>query len=307
MYEIAIIGDLHVDTKVSSRRDDYFLTCLNKIEEVCNVCKNIIILGDVFNRPVLPNNYFIAFYNTLMNLKLTNGNNFYAIMGNHDLYNENEESLQKTVLGLCEATGIITVIKPNNSITISNYNFHTSYVNLKRAKEHLKGLNLQPNDILLLHHYFEDKYEGLVYDDIKDLKCSKIFLGHEHLPFTNLRKDYSNFTIFRCGSFLRNSAGKSNFERSIYYYILDNNTIKIGSLETMESALEVFTEKAFNQENLKRKQFLDNINEVIDKYKNNVGKNDKFSIQQILQELNAPMHVYTYLKSKYNAINEQFN
>ena len=88
MYKIGIIGDIHIDSKVSSRKDDYFSTCLEKLEEVANNCKNIIILGDVFNRPTLTNDYFIRLYDFLRYRCTCKGNNFYTIIGNHDVYNE---------------------------------------------------------------------------------------------------------------------------------------------------------------------------------------------------------------------------
>ena len=190
MYKIGIIGDIHIDSKVSSRKDDYFSTCLEKLEEVANNCKNIIILGDVFNRPTLTNDYFIRLYDFLRYRCTCKGNNFYTIIGNHDVYNELEDTLNKTVLGLCSATGVINIITPEQPAVIENIRFVTSYVKLKTAKEHLKNCDYNEDDVLLLHHYFEDKYEGLLYEDFLNVKCKRIFLGHEHLAFDKFKKEY---------------------------------------------------------------------------------------------------------------------
>ena len=305
MYKIGIIGDIHIDSKVSSRKDDYFSTCLEKLEEVANNCKNIIILGDVFNRPTLTTDYFIRLYDFLRYRCTCKGNNFYTIIGNHDVYNELEDTLNKTVLGLCSATEVINIITPEQPAVIENIRFVTSYVKLKTAKEHLKNCDYNEDDVLLLHHYFEDKYEGLLYEDFLNVKCKRIFLGHEHLAFDKFKKEYPDKILYRCGSLLRNSAGKKNFERGIYYFILDDE-VKIATLENVKPYTEVFNEKAIAQENLNRKRFLTDINDVISKYSNNLNVTNKFSIKHVLQELQTPDKNMSYIKSKYDIINEVF-
>ena len=306
MYNIAIVGDLHIDTKVSSRKDDYFQTCLQKINEVCSNCKNIIFLGDVFNRPTLPNDYFSLFYTHLNYLKSVNGNNFYTIIGNHDIYNENEESLNKTALGLCKVTGLIDIITPENPMCIDGYKFYSGYVSLEKTKQYLKDTTFDLNSILLLHQYFEDTYEGLTYSDFEQVNCNKIFFGHEHTPFNNFRKIYGTKEFYRCGSLLRNSANDSNLSRHIYYFILDNNEVKVCKLDNVQDAQDVFTEKAYNRENLNRNTFIKNINEVVLKYKENISVESKFSIKNILTELNTSNQCMAYIEEKYKTINEVF-
>lgn len=304
MYKFGIVGDVHIDTKISSRKDDYFQTCLDKISEVASNCENIIFLGDLFNRPTIPNEYFSQLYNHLNYLKLK-GNKFYSIIGNHDIYNELEESLNKTTLGLCQLTNLIEVIDATHPVNIAGYNFYTSYVNLEKAKEHLKALRLNENDVLLLHLYYEDKYEGLCYDDLKNIGSSYIFLGHEHTPFPDLRRCYNEYTIYRCGSLLRCSANTNNLSRDIFYYVFDNiSDIHCAKIECMRPSKDVFTEKACTRENLNRSKFLKNINEVIDKYTNNISTQSKFSIKNILESLNTPNKCLEYINEKYVKIGE---
>ena len=55
MYNIAIVGDLHIDTKVSSRKDDYFQTCLQKINEVTKtiqLCTNNILWESLYAKVI---------------------------------------------------------------------------------------------------------------------------------------------------------------------------------------------------------------------------------------------------------------
>ena len=307
MFKIGIVGDVHIATSVSSRKDNYFETCMNKIKEVSENCKNVIFLGDIFNTPTIPNNYFIELYTTLNYLKTVNGNNFYSIVGNHDVYQEREESLNKTSLGLCDTLGIIKLILPDKPVTIDNFTFYSTYVNLKKAKEDLKEKKFNENDILLLHHYFEDRYEGFKYEELKELGCKKIFFGHEHLPFEGFRKEYNEFTAYRCGSLLRNNAGTANLKRDIFYYIInDEDIVQIAKLDCMKKAEDVFTEKAFTQENLQKKQFLTDINDVIQKYTNNISTKNCFSIKNILEELKANDKVIQYIEDKYTLVGTTF-
>lgn len=305
MYNIAIVGDLHIDTKVSSRKDDYFQTCLNKITEVCENCNNVIILGDVFNRPTLSNEYFTQLYTHLSYLK-SRGVSFYSIMGNHDLYNEDETSLSKTCLGICDLIGLIKVIRPEYPINICGINFYTSYVNFNKAKDHLKTLKLQESDVLLLHHFYEDCSNSFSYDDLKLIGCKNIFLGHEHTPFEHLRRVTNSFTVYRCGSLLRNIANEANLKRDIFYFVM-NDTINPCKLESALPAKEVFIEKAYTQQNLNRRKFVTNINDVILKYTNNINTESKFSIKSILEEIKTPKQSMEYIKKKYTDINEVFN
>ena len=311
MYNIAIVRDLHLAPKVSSRVDDYFESCIEKIIEIANNCKNIIFLGDVFETPTLPFNYFITLYRELKYLTDIKGNRFYSIIGNHDIYNEREESLDRTTLGLCSETGLIKVIEPNNPINIDGYIFHSSYVNFEKCRQHLYDISMPEkygdNDILLLHQYYEDMYECLKYDDLKDVGFKHIFLGHEHKPMEQFRTITSQFTIYRCGSCGRNKSEPFNLNRDIYYFILDSEGFKVSKLDCTKPAKDVFSEEAYNQENIKKKQFIRNINEVINKYTNNITVQDKFSIKNILQELQIPDKCLQYIEEKYKQINEVFN
>lgn len=311
MYEVAIVGDLHLAPKVSSRTDDYFESCIEKIHEIASNCRNVIFLGDLFETPTLPANYFIQLYRELNYLKNIKGNNFYSIIGNHDIYNEREESLDRTTLGLCNETDIVEVIVPNNPKIIENYTFHTSYVNYDSCKKHLKELHITErygeHDILLLHQYFEDLYQCLKYEDLKNIGFKHIFFGHEHKPMDNLRTVYNEFTAYRCGSCGRNKAESFNLIRDVFYFILDKGEIKCSKLECLKPASEVFTEEAYTQQNLKKKEFLTNINDVIGKYTNNINVQDKFSIKSILKELQTPDKCMEYINNKYTQINEVFN
>lgn len=303
---IAIVGDLHIKQTVASRIDNYFETCLNKLEQITNKYNNIIFLGDVFDAPTMSLNYLNLFYRFLMDAKIKKGVKFYSIIGNHDIYNEREDSLNKTSLGMCSITDVIQVILPNVPTVIEGKTFHTSFVNLKKAKEHLKDARFNKEDILLLHHSFEDMNEGLFFTDLKDVGCSKIFFGHEHNAFEKGSLDCVNFTAYRCGALLRTSSIYYNLTRDIYYFGLKGDEVVIESIEC-ESSDKIFKYDAINKGNLKKKEFLSNINAVIRKYTNNVSNQEVYCLRTILEDLKAPLPTVEYIKSIYDKVGEKFD
>ena len=305
MSRIAIVGDVHLAVSVSSRIDDYFNTCLNKLAEIARDNTHVIFLGDVFNTPLIANSYFISFYNFLQKY-IEQGVQFYSIVGNHDVYNEREDSLDRTTLGLCDTLGVIRLILPNRPLTIGDITFHTTYVNLEKARKHLSTQHYGDGDILLLHHFFEDQYEGFSYDELAKLGCQHIFLGHEHTPFPSARKVYNEFTVYRSGSLLRNSAGIKNFNRGIFYFIIEDSEIKGCTVECAHPAEDVFTHKALTQQDLHRKEFVTNINDVLNKYALATTTQSKFSIQEVLIGLNCPEHAVNYIRGKYELVGENF-
>lgn len=307
MYNYGIVGDIHIAPSVSSRVDDYFATCLKKISEVANNCKNVIILGDVFNTPSIQNNYFVELYNTLSYFN-GRGVSFYSIIGNHDIYNEREDSLNRTSLGLADATGIIKLITVDNPITIGNYRFNTSYVNYNRAITHLDTMTYGENDILLLHHFHNDGFDGIDQNLLEKTKIKHVFFGHEHNSFEQGLIKYPNLTAYRCGSLLRNAANDYNLVRDIFYYVFDDiNEIKGCTVDCAQPASSVFTQKAYTRENYLKKEFLSNVNEVVDKYSAKISEQEKFSIVSILRELQTPEENFNYIRTKYELIGERFN
>lgn len=307
MYEIVIVGDVHICMDVPSRLDNYLDSVLAKIDEISNKAKNVIFLGDLFNQPVVPYNCYSKVWNLLSYHSSTRGVKYYSIIGNHDIPNELETEINKTALGLLAEQDAITLITTEQPVEIEGRRFFTGPVNFKRCKEYLRN-NIgcfRKDDFLLLHQYYEDDFECLTYEDLKDLGCSNIFLGHHHKPFDGLRKVYPNMTIYRCGSLGRNKAEDFNFTRDVYYYYIDSE-VHCATIECLKQATEVFKPDALNHTNLRKREFVKGINDIIAKYSNNISTENKFSIKTILQELNTPVDCMSYISSIYNKHNERF-
>ena len=132
-------------------------------------------------------------------------------------------------------------------------------------------------------------------------------MGHHHKPVEGLQKNYNNLTVYRCGSLGRNKAEDFNFTRDIYYFTIEGKEVKFHIVENIKQATEVFKPEALSKVNLKKKEFIRSINDIIQKYTNNISTENKFSIKTILTELNTPIKTMSYIESIYNKISERFD
>ena len=300
---IAIVGDLHIAPKPINRIDDYFNVILHKIEQISENCDKVIFLGDIFSKPKIDESFVNSLIKHLTYLKGKYNTTFYSIVGNHDVLSEDEINLDLSSLGILFNTGIIIPILPGNKVSIDEYNFTTIPVNYKKAKEFLKDKKYESNDILLVHHEYETGTNCFNYEDFKNLGCKMIFLGHDHKPFEQGRIIYPEFTIYRSGSLSRNIAIDYNFERTIYYYVIENGNVTCSPIQC-SPAQNVFTVEALNRENYKKKKFIESIDTVIEKYKQSMSKTSNMSIIETMRGLGAKDNNIRYIKTKYEIIGE---
>ena len=317
--KIAIIGDVHYDKQASSRTDNYWETCIDKLQEVANNSDAIICCGDFFNTCSINSSFLIPLVNFLRKYKKDIGRPIYTIIGNHDVRSEEEKYLNQSELGLFESIGLIQVLKPNDVLQIYGCEFITSYVNFDKCVNHLHSLTYKSDRlvVLLLHQLFMDGPKSITIDDVKKLAIQTtikyIFLGHEHCPFSNegvIKID--DIVVGRSGSLVRNRADAYNLSRVPFYFLLDTHDKSLSRLELSctQPASLVFTEDAYNQTNLKKKRFQESVNkyfqEIVNRYKNNnINKNnEKFSIVKTLKEdIKCSEECFNYIKSKYAQLN----
>ena len=261
----------------------------------------------------MPLSYINRLYTHFIYCKTTYNCEFYSIIGNHDISNELERTVNNTSLGNMFTTGAIHPILVEKPLIIDNYRFNTTYVRFTKARKHIKAMqgqygNDKYTDVLCVHHFYEDTSDCFTYDDYKGLGCKYIFMGHEHCPLPQGKIEYPEFTIFRSGSMTRGIAAEYNFDRTLYYIVIDTETDNI-YCEVIDAkpAKDVFTQESFTRENYQRTKFVESIDNIIDKYANNTSVQDKFSIYNILLEINAGSNHIEYIRSKYQKIGERFD
>ena len=308
---IAIVGDVHIAPIPKNRIDDYFNVALDKIEQIAKKNNFVIFLGDIFSKPKIDESFVNPLIDHLRYCMEKYETRFYTIIGNHDVQSELESELGKSSLGTLQVARVMDIITPDKPLQISadkSYIFNTIPVKYESAMEYIKDKNYKvPNcvNILLVHHEYETGTNKLTYGDIKDLGCDMVFFGHDHCPLPEGRIIYPNMTVYRSGSLMRNIAQDYNFTRQVYYYTINNGVVGCQAIEH-RPANEVFTIESFTREQYQKKKFVESIDTLIDKYKNNITTQDKFSMESILRGLKAPDSVIAYIKSKYESHGERF-
>ena len=313
MTKIAVLGDTHIDVKCSSRTDDYLDTCVKKFAEVADTVGeggHIIVLGDMFHRPSVPAYAVVTFLTLLNKLRLRNIN-VHTILGNHDVYNYREQSLVNTNVGILQAAGVLDVLLPDNVLSIDNFSFYTSYVDLDKCKQHIssfKVLDTSSVNIMLLHQHIDGVHSGVTYDELKSLQNIKyIIFGHEHSPMQQLFEQLDDKLLWRLGACLRNTADSFNLDRIPMYLVFDtkNGGFEIYTFETAQQGVDIFNDDAYNKTNLKKKQFIQSIDEVLSRY-NTVHVKPTLTMYGILKEINTPQANLNYLEGVYSRIGKDF-
>lgn len=114
------LTDTHIrGTSPRSRTDDYQQTLKQKLTEVKELVqrrKVDIVLhgGDIFDRPNLSPAVVRDFVQLFQQFEVP----IYAVAGNHDMYGHNPSTLDRTMLGLLDALGIIRLLREGQRVPI---------------------------------------------------------------------------------------------------------------------------------------------------------------------------------------------
>lgn len=251
-----IVGDTHFNNLTpSSRRDDYAETTLEKLDTLLKKCvenkaNRVIFLGDLFHKPKQPLDYLNALVDKFTKFKDENIT-LYTISGNsHDIFNDRQDSLPRTSLGLLFATG---VIKPLGYISLNSVKNTTTFWGYHYPD---KPILIPKNDtydknIAICHLFFE---ENMDEDEIKTDEAIKLnynyyCLGHSHTQFENVTLD-NGAVILRPGSLTRGTAHQYQLSKKVAVDAI--KIYKDGQIEVnrnflkVKPAEEVFTTNAIN-------------------------------------------------------------
>lgn len=242
---IAIVGDPHVQyNNPVCRLDFYFDAILDKLQQVFNGNKYTVLLGDLFSNPVLDIQGLYRLVG-LLNYYKSLGGKLYTIIGNHDIYSWNINTINKTTLGLLAKLELIEIIDANlegalRDIKIGSYKIIP--VPLNYNKNEIPKVDDEHN-ILIGHCFYafdKDKKHSLEYEDLKDLGYEYIFFGHDHEYYKP--KIIEKSILYRPGSLGRISSHSYNLTRNIIYYQLDIDSKEVSEVKLkVKNKEEVFT------------------------------------------------------------------
>jgi DNA repair exonuclease SbcCD nuclease subunit len=122
MMRLLYFTDTHIrGTSPRGRIDDFFVSMKQKLTEIIQIAKEnkvhyVLHGGDVFDRPNLSPSVVREFAKLFREFPVP----VYAIAGNHDIYGHNPATVDRTMLGLLEAFGVLTLIKRNDCIELTD-------------------------------------------------------------------------------------------------------------------------------------------------------------------------------------------
>jgi len=243
MSNVFIIGDLHLKAAAPiSRKDDYPVAILNKLEYLAGIAKSVkcntfILLGDVFDAPITSLPYLAKVIETFKKIndkKIT----VYTIVGNHDIRNNRMDSLSTTALGILISTGYVK-LAPETLIVDS-----TVFQCFHYPNEIKKAYTDEQYTVCIAHRYYEfglDDY-SLHESDLINLNYNAMVLGHLHNPCDTL--DIGNTVLYRPGSLSRNTSEPYNKLRTPRALLFNCKKHKAVYVEVLcETAENIFVDK----------------------------------------------------------------
>ncbi|MCK0470827.1 exonuclease SbcCD subunit D [Halalkalibacter sp. APA_J-10(15)] len=120
------VTDTHIrGTTPKNRLDSYVDTLKKKLDEVISMANEeqvdvILHGGDVFDRPDLSPNVVGQFAKIFKRANAP----IYVVAGNHDTFGHNPETLSRTMLGLMDSFGVMTVIHPEQPLLLEFNGVH---------------------------------------------------------------------------------------------------------------------------------------------------------------------------------------
>lgn len=116
--------DTHIrGTNPRSRKDNFIETLYNKLKEILEFIKKnkidyVLFGGDLFDRP----DTSLSVVQKFIELFKEYPQPIFMVLGNHDIYGQNPETVNRTILGIFEALGIIKILD-KESIVLKEKDF----------------------------------------------------------------------------------------------------------------------------------------------------------------------------------------
>jgi DNA repair exonuclease SbcCD nuclease subunit len=232
---IVFATDSHAKAKSPEKRMDiYSIAILRKFLELVKVGNKInadIILhgGDMFDLPRVTPDYV----GQLAEILKTSIAPIYVVPGNHDVFGHTASTINQTMLGLLNKTGVINILNRDNPLTLydDKYGFDVSiqgqeyYQNIDQGNTNDYNVKLDMTSayhILAVHGMLVDKpfIPGVHHTVISDVKSDAdiVLAGHYH-PGWNTTKQ-GKTTFINPGSMARVAASIDN-DRMPQYVVLE--------------------------------------------------------------------------------------
>lgn len=288
--------DTHIrGTNPRNRKDSFIDTIERKLIEITHIIieHNVDFVlhgGDLFDRPDVSISVVSRFAKILSQIEVP----FYIVSGNHDVYGHNPNTINRTMLGLLDALGIISTLNGEKIILkkedlkvqltgqpyIYDIDSNKDYYLLKEKNPNV-DYNIHMIHGMLMERPFIKGIPYTLVDDIKDTAADITLSGHYHSGFKTIETNGKYF--INPGSMVRITNSIKEIDRKPKVILIDlEDTINIKSI-VLKSALA-------GEEVLDRKEIENSIfkNERMHEFKqtiNSAMNYEKLDINEVLLQV----------------------
>lgn len=288
--------DTHIRSdNFTIRKDDFQQTLKDKLKEVKDIGEReevdfFLHGGDFFDRPDATAKSTGEFGKILQSFPKP----IYGIIGNHDIYGYNLDTLERSMLGIYEKLDIIRLIDWEHPLILEDedltiqisgapFEYDIDQTTKYYYPERKEGVDLH---ILLIHSFLMEKpfIKGIYYtliENISDTDADIILAGHYHTGFGKI--EYNDKIFVNPGALIRNSRAKTELNRRPSVVILDltkdKKEIKMVELESAKPGNEVLVPMD------ERQKVLKNLEESMKQTFRQMADQKQLKIENILKDM----------------------